>query len=74
MSKVSVDIEYIVHGLTDIGYIISDCLQKDNNGRLWKIKFSNSEAIVTVYDTNNKNNTVVNGKPEEGEKEKLKKL
>ncbi len=48
---------------------MSDCLERYNNGLNWQLKFSNSGAIVTIYDTNNIRSTVVNGKlePEEGE-------
>lgn len=62
MSKVSVDIEYIKSKLNDIGYEISDCVERENNGVNWQLKFSNSGAIVTIYDSNRTKNTVVNGK------------
>lgn len=62
MSKVSVDIEYIKVGLKNIGYEISDCLERTNNGTNWQIKFSNSGAIITIYDSNRVHNTVINGK------------
>ena len=72
MSKITIDIDSIKNGLTMIGYEICDFIERQNNGINWQIKFSNSDAIVTVYDTNKKGNTVVNGKLEEGEKESLK--
>lgn len=74
MAKITIDIEYIKSCLLDIGYRISDCIEKENNGINWQIKFSNSGAIVTIYDSNRTGNTVVNGKPAEGEKEKLKNI
>ena len=74
MSKISIDIESIKNSLESIGYIISDCIERDNNGLNWQIKFNNSGAIVTVYDTNNKKNSVVNGKCEAGEQEALKEI
>lgn len=73
MAKINVDIEYIKEKLELIGYRINDCIQKENNGIVWQIKFYNSNAIANIYDTNKKN-TVVNGKPDEGEKEKLKNI
>lgn len=72
MSKISIDIEYIKSSLTDIGYEISDCVERENNGTNWQLKFSNSGAIVTIYDSNKTNNTVVNGKADECEKSALK--
>lgn len=72
MSKVSIDLEYIKTSLSNIGYIISDCIERENNGLNWQLKFSNSGAIVTIYDTNTKKNTVVNGKCEPGESNALK--
>ena len=74
MAKITIDIEQIKKGLEKIGYIISDTIEKNNNGTNWQIKFSNSAAIVTIYDTNNKKNSVVNGKPEDNEKEELKNI
>lgn len=74
MSKITIDIEYIKESLEDIGYVVSDCLERDNNGINWQIKFSNSGAIVTIYDTNNKKNSVVNGKCDEAEKSSLKEI
>ena len=71
MAKISIDIEYIKSCLSNIGYKISDCIEKENNGVNWQIKFSNSGAIVTIYDSNRIGNTVVNGKPAEEEKDKL---
>ena len=32
MSKISVDIEYIKSNLRNIGYEISDCIARENNG------------------------------------------
>lgn len=74
MSKITVDVDYVRECLRKIGYIVSDCVERDNNGKNWQIKFSNSGAIVTVYDTNSKKNTVVNGKLESEEGEKLKEI
>jgi len=74
MAKISIDIESVKKGLSEIGYIISDCIERDNNGFNWQIKFSNSGACVTIYDTNDKKNSVVNGKCEAGEKEALKEI
>ena len=74
MAKISIDIEYIRESLSKIGYVISDCIERENYGENWQFKFSNSGACVTIYDTNTKKNTVVNGKCEEGEKEVLKEL
>lgn len=74
MSKVSIDIEYVKTSLINIGYKISDCIERENNGINWQLKFSNSDAVVTIYDTNRKMNTVVNGKANEEEKQQLKKI
>lgn len=74
MSKISIDIDYIKTSLINIGYKISDCIKRENNGKNWQIKFFNSEAIVTIYDTNIKKNSVVNGRADEEEKQKLKKI
>lgn len=74
MSKVSIDIENVKQGLESIGYIISDCIERENNGKNWQLKFSNSGASVTVYDTNNTRNSVVNGKSDEEEKHQLKEI
>ena len=74
MAKVTIDIDTIKRGLSDIGYVICDCVERDNNGVNWQLKFSNSGAIVTVYDTNTKKNSVVNGKCDDGEKEALKEI
>lgn len=74
MTKVSVDIDYIKEGLKNIGYEISDLKERDNNGKNWQFKFANSGAIVTVYDNNNMNNSVVNGRAESEEKEALKQI
>lgn len=74
MTKISVDIEIIKKSLHDIGYEISDCIERENNGINWQLKFKNSGSVVTIYDTNKTNNSVVNGRPEEGEKEKLKRI
>jgi hypothetical protein len=74
MAKISIDIDQITKSLEKMGYIISDKIERDNNGTNWQLKFSNSGAIATVYDTNKKKNTVVNGKCEEGESEALKEI
>lgn len=74
MAKVSIDIEYVKESLSKIGYVISDCIERENNGINWQIKFNNSGASVTIYDTNTKKNSVVNGKCEDGEKEALKEI
>jgi len=74
MAKIKIDIEHIKNGLHNIGYEISDCIQRENNGINWQLKFNNSGAIVTIYDSNKTKNSVVNGKPDEGEKEKLKEI
>ncbi len=68
MSKISVDIELIKTSLKNIGYEISDCIERENNGKNWQVKFSNSGAIVTIYDSNKTKNTVVNGKVDDCEK------
>ncbi len=73
MSKISIDIDNVKTSLINIGYKISDCIERENNGKNWQIKFSNSGAIVTIYDTNEMKNSVVNGKADENEKEQLKK-
>ncbi|MCI9077211.1 MAG: hypothetical protein HFH10_15845 [Dorea sp.] len=72
MPKINVDLDYIKNGLTNIGYIISDIDVRENNGRNWQIKFSNSGAVVTIYDTNKPKNSVVNGKTTLEESEMLK--
>lgn len=74
MSKISIDIDNVKTSLINIGYKISDCIERENNGKNWQIKFSNSGAIVTIYDTNEMKNSVVNGKADENEKEQLKKI
>ena len=74
MAKISIDLDYVKDSLSKIGYIISDCIERENNGINWQIKFSNSGASVTIYDTNTKRNTVVNGKCEKGEAEALKEI
>ena len=74
MSKISIDIDYIKDGLTDIGYKISDCVVRDNNGVNWQFKFSNSGAIVTIYDSNKTKNSVVNGRVDEDERIQLKQI
>lgn len=70
MSKITVDIDYVKDSLKKIGYIVSDCVEGCNNGRNWQLKFSNSGAVVTIYDTNNTGNSVVNGKLESKEEGK----
>lgn len=74
MTKITVEIEYIKDQLKKIGYKISDCIPRENNGLNWQLKFSNSGASVTIYDSNKVNNTVVNGKTDEEEIEGLKKI
>lgn len=74
MAKISIDIDNIKKSLSDIGYEISDCITRENNGTNWQIKFHNSGAIVTIYDTNTPNNTVVNGKCDDEEKRSLKEI
>lgn len=74
MSKITVDIKNIKDNLKKIGYIVSDCLERNNNGLNWQLKFSNSGAIVTIYDTNNIRSTVVNGKLEPEEGKRLKEI
>lgn len=32
MAKISIDIDNIKESLTNIGYEISDCIERDNNG------------------------------------------
>lgn len=72
MSKINIDIGYIKDQLQNIGYEVSDCIKRENNGLNWQLKFSNSGAVVSIYDSNRTKNSVVNGKPEDGEKEQLK--
>lgn len=74
MSKISIDIEYIKERLHNIGYEICDCIERENNGQNWQLKFSNSGAIITIYDTNSKKNSVVNGKIDNEEKQQLEKI
>lgn len=74
MTKITVDIEYIKDQLKKIGYEISDCIQRENNGLNWQLKFNNSGASVTIYDSNKVDNTVVNGKADDEEIEGLKKI
>lgn len=74
MTKITVDIEYIKGQLKKIGYEISDCIPRENNGLNWQLKFSNSGASVTIYDSNNVKNTVVNGRVDEEEKKILKQI
>lgn len=72
MTKITVDIEHIKDQLKKIGYEISDCIQRENNGLNWQLKFNNSGACVTIYDSNNVKNTVVNGRVNQEEKVILK--
>ena len=72
MTKITVDIEYIKDQLKKIGYEISDCIPRENNGLNWQLKFKNSGASVTIYDSNNVKNTVVNGRVDDEEKKILK--
>lgn len=48
MTKITVDIKYIKDQLKKIRYEISDCIQRENNGLNWQLKFSNSGASVTI--------------------------
>lgn len=52
MSKINIDIEYIKEQLQNIGYEISDCIERKNNGINWQLKFCNSGAVVSIYDSN----------------------
>ena len=74
MSKVTIDVEYIKDNLKKIGYEISDCVVKENNGKYWQLKFTNTDAIVNIYDNNKKGNTVVNGKASDCENIKIKEI
>lgn len=74
MSKIIVDMDNITDSLQKIGYVINEVITRENNGMNWQIKFSNSGAIVTVYDSNTVKNTVVNGRCDEIEKNSLKKI
>ena len=74
MTKITVDIEYIKDQLKKIGYEISDCIQRENNGLNWQLKFNNSGASATIFDSNKVKNTVVNGKADEKEKKMLKQI
>lgn len=74
MSKVTIDVEYIKDNLKKIGYEISDCDVKENNGKYWQLKFANTDAVINIYDNNKKGNTVVNGKAGDSEKKKLKEI
>ena len=74
MAKISIDFENVKQALTEIGYEISDCIERENSGINWQLKFHNSGASVTVYDTNTKKNSVVNGKCEDGEGAALKEI
>jgi len=74
MAKINIDIEEILQSLRDIGYVINDCIERENNGKNWQVKFSNSGASVTIYDSNRTKNSVVNGKLEPDEGRLLKEL
>ena len=52
MAKSVLTLSILKTGLRDIGYEISDCIQRENNGINWQLKFNNSGAIVTIYDSN----------------------
>ena len=54
-----------------IGYNISSCVEKNNNGKLWDINFKNRRAIVKIYDTGE---VVVDGKVNADEKQNLKEI
>lgn len=74
MAKITIDIDYIKVSLSSIGYGISDCIERENFGTNWQLKFYNSGAVVTIYDTNSRKNSVVNGKCSEDEKTLLKEI
>lgn len=74
MSKNQIDIKHIQDCLTNIGYQISELTESKNNGSLWIFKFYNSQAIVTVYDTVNNENSLVQGKIGKDEQSQLKQL
>ena len=74
MTKIIVDIEYIKDQLKKIGYEISDCIHRENNGLNWQLKFNNNGASVTIYDSNKVKNTVVNRKVDQEEKKMLKQI
>ncbi len=69
--KINVDIEDIKRQLEKIGYNISSCVEKNNNGKLWDINFKNRRAIVKIYDTGE---VVVDGKVNADEKQNLKEI
>ena len=69
--KINVDIEDIKRQLEKIGYNISSCVEKNNNGKLWDINFKNRRAIVKIYDTGE---VVVDGKVNADEKKNLKEI
>lgn len=69
--KINVDIEDIKRQLKKIGYNISSCVEKNNNGKLWDINFKNRRAIVKIYDTGE---VVVDGKVNADEKQNLKEI
>ena len=72
--KITLDIKYIKEQLNKIRYEISDCIQIENNGLNWQLKFNNSGASVTIYDSNKVKNTVVNGRVDDEEKKTLKQI
>ena len=69
--KINVDIEDIKRQLKKIGYNISSCVEKNNNGKLWDINFKNRRAIVKIYDTGE---VVVDGKVNADEKQNIKEI
>ena len=69
--KINVDIEDIKRQLEKIGYNISSCVEKNNNGKLWDINFKNRRAIVKIYDTGE---VVVDCKVNADEKKNLKEI
>ena len=51
MSKISVDIEYIKSGLQKIGYEISDCIERENNGKQRRpdVHFALSSTVNVLF-------------------------
>ncbi|MHA0315968.1 AlbA family DNA-binding domain-containing protein [Mesomycoplasma ovipneumoniae] len=74
MAKFDIDIDYIKTGLENIGYIVKNVGKGWNNANFYKIIFSNSGAIVTIFCTNKKDNSKVEGKITSDESTKLKEI
>lgn len=74
MAKFDIDIDYIKTGLENIGYIVKNFEEGWNNANFYKILFSNSGAIVTIFCTNKKDNSKVEGKITSDESTKLKEI